>query len=1163
MPKFIIKLALIAAAVISASLNAQTNPLAYTPVDAQYSVALDQIIMVSANPNQLHIYNPISQTDVVVGLPKPPLAVSVSPDGMYAAVGHDALVTYVNLATASIVQTYDVSFTAQIVVLGESWIYVLAAEAVSIDIATGVVTPSNLNSYNITSARLDSPLNSIYAVSGNGLLELNVSTGPITSQSNSSYSQAHPVCGPVWLSADGSQIYDGCGTIFTASANTALNFRYVTTMTGQVQALAASTGLVAAVPGTTSYPPGNDGLVMLFSGNYLQPAGQFVLPGFTAAGNSLTGHGRWVFFNDAAADLFVLMLGETPSGNAGGFAIQTYSLATPPSCGASFATSSASVIGAGSLGQAAVTASATCIYQASSDSAWLQIVSGGYGSGDGTLTWLARANAGASQRVGHISIGGQEFTVTQAGAAPPSAFTQLAYNVVASAYDNALDNIIFVAANPNELHIYNPVTQADQVVPLAAAPLSVSVRPDGAYAAVGHQGWVSYVNLQTAAVQQVFTVGADANYIVLAGNGYMYLFSDDGNLYSLLISTGTQSTTAASFYGNGPARLYTDDQSIYQANGSGRAKWSISAGVAANDNLPYSAPSSCGNLWIAEDGLSIVTECGSVYSASETPALDLQYLGALSNAGAVVWAAESDVQYSTAVIPGTNYQLPANDTQVQVYGDAYLNYVGSLALPQFMAGGSPYAGHGKFTFWNNAGTSLYVVEQADSTAQLLSSYAVDAISPSPASSGCTFTLGSKSANEPASLGFDSVVVTTGATCVWSASSSASWLTITAGAFSFGSGDLAFSFTANTAGTPRAATLTIAGQTFTVTQAAGTVTTYTVSGQVTHAGNGLGGVNILLSPGGTTTTDSSGNYSFNSLAQGGNYTVTPILGDYSFSPSSLTFSNVSSNQTANFQANLQYDFNGGPGPDVVWEDPTSGFAQIWYLGGPQGVTTTGAADLTQSNPWRIVGIADFNGDGTPDVLWQDPVSGAVQVWYLGGAGGNVLTGSADITNRNAWKVVSVADFNQDGHPDILWQDPVSGFSQIWYMGGAQGTTILGAANLDQTNPWNIVGCADFNGDGVPDVLWQDPQSGTVQIWYMGGTEAGAQGSQLQTAVNLTANPWRVAAIADFNLDGHPDVVFQDPVTGGAQVFFYTGALGTTLSGTAVLSGPNPWSVAGPH
>jgi len=39
--------------------------------------------------------------------------------------------------------------------------------------------------------------------------------------------------------------------------------------------------------------------------------------------------------------------------------------------------------------------------------------------------------------------------------------------------------------------------------------------------------------------------------------------------------------------------------------------------------------------------------------------------------------------------------------------------------------------------------------------------------------------------------------------------------------------------------------------------------------------------------------------------------------------------------------------------------------------------------------------------------------------------------------------------------------------------------------------------------------------------MGGMTPGAKGSQLQSAVNLRANPWRVVAIADFNMDGHPD------------------------------------------
>ncbi len=257
--------------------------------------------------------------------------------------------------------------------------------------------------------------------------------------------------------------------------------------------------------------------------------------------------------------------------------------------------------------------------------------------------------------------------------------------------------------------------------------------------------------------------------------------------------------------------------------------------------------------------------------------------------------------------------------------------------------------------------------------------------------------------------------------------------------------------------------------------------------------------------------------------------------------------------------FDFDSNIAGGPDVIWEDPVSGFAQVWYLGGTQGISILSAANLTLSNPWRIVGVADFDGNGTPDVLWQDPVAGSVQIWYMGGAMGNEVMTAATLTGPNPWRIVSVGDFNKDGHPDLLWEDTTTGFAQIWYMGGAQGLTLLNAANLNVSNPWHIVGSGDFNGDGIPDVLWQDPVSGTVQIWYMGG----ALGNVVQSAVNLTANPWHVVAVADYNLDGHPDVVFQDPVSNSAQVFFYNGSEGTTLLTTGVLSGPNPWYIAGPH
>jgi inhibitor of cysteine peptidase len=81
--------------------------------------------------------------------------------------------------------------------------------------------------------------------------------------------------------------------------------------------------------------------------------------------------------------------------------------------------------------------------------------------------------------------------------------------------------------------------------------------------------------------------------------------------------------------------------------------------------------------------------------------------------------------------------------------------------------------------------------------------------------------------------------------------------------------------------------------------------YGISGRVTLGGTGLSGVTVTLtgSQGGSTSTDSAGNYSFAYLVAGGNYTVTPSRSSYSFNPPSAAYSNLSANQTANFEETL--------------------------------------------------------------------------------------------------------------------------------------------------------------------------------------------------------------------------------------------------------------------
>ncbi|MFL6211488.1 MAG: carboxypeptidase regulatory-like domain-containing protein [Pyrinomonadaceae bacterium] len=76
--------------------------------------------------------------------------------------------------------------------------------------------------------------------------------------------------------------------------------------------------------------------------------------------------------------------------------------------------------------------------------------------------------------------------------------------------------------------------------------------------------------------------------------------------------------------------------------------------------------------------------------------------------------------------------------------------------------------------------------------------------------------------------------------------------------------------------------------------------YTITGSVTRNGVGILGVMVALNgtETGLTTTDSSGNYSFQNVVPG-SYTVTPSLAGYKFTPASQAFTNLSSNQIANF------------------------------------------------------------------------------------------------------------------------------------------------------------------------------------------------------------------------------------------------------------------------
>jgi len=85
-----------------------------------------------------------------------------------------------------------------------------------------------------------------------------------------------------------------------------------------------------------------------------------------------------------------------------------------------------------------------------------------------------------------------------------------------------------------------------------------------------------------------------------------------------------------------------------------------------------------------------------------------------------------------------------------------------------------------------------------------------------------------------------------------------------------------------------------------------VVSYSITGRVVDPnGNGVGGLRLFLTgpqlvngfPALPATTDAGGNFQWTLLTPGGNYTVSGDVSPYTLNPTSLTFTNISANQTA--------------------------------------------------------------------------------------------------------------------------------------------------------------------------------------------------------------------------------------------------------------------------
>jgi hypothetical protein len=190
------------------------------------------------------------------------------------------------------------------------------------------------------------------------------------------------------------------------------------------------------------------------------------------------------------------------------------------------------------------------------------------------------------------------------------------------------------------------------------------------------------------------------------------------------------------------------------------------------------------------------------------------------------------------------------------------------------------------------------------------------------------------------------------------------------------------------------------------------------------------------------------------------------------------------------------------------------------------------------------LVEINGDGRPDILWNDPNLLAQYTW-LTQQDGTIISDTLDVPqdlflyDRNKWGVRTsvkdrgnLADFNGDAFGDLLFGvESGFGLRALWFGNGDGTFREVPGAGDSGVNGF-VPQYADLNGDGQTDIFW-DQQSnsnfdyrsqGSRRIW-LGKGEGSFE--KIANAGNLdgTLTDGYRAYIGDFNGDSLPDILWD--------------------------------------
>ncbi len=138
----------------------------------------------------------------------------------------------------------------------------------------------------------------------------------------------------------------------------------------------------------------------------------------------------------------------------------------------------------------------------------------------------------------------------------------------------------------------------------------------------------------------------------------------------------------------------------------------------------------------------------------------------------------------------------------------------------------------------------------------------------------------------------------------------------------------------------------------------------------------------------------------------------------------------------------------------------------------------------------------------------------------------------------------ADFNGDGIADLLFYSPGPSADYVWYGTSTQGKFDSQQVSINGTYETYT---GDFDGDGKGDIFFYAPGTAGDYIWYGTATKGTFDSKQ------KNANGTYAVSVGDFDGDKRGDILFYAPGAGGDYIWYGTATKGSFTDTSVAING----------